>query len=94
MSHEWEVVKEKTEDHWLEVRGKIPGAETWRSAVVKWDGCIHFHSYANVPLELSPDRKDPACCDDYLHICDIDEMIADLQKIKAMAFEHFGEWPR
>lgn len=94
MSHEWVVNQEKTEDHWLELHGKIEGGDTWRRACVKWDGCIHFDSFANVPLELSPDRKDPACVDSYIHICEIDEMIEDLQAIKKLALEHFkGEWP-
>ncbi len=91
MSHEWVVDKEKTKDFWLELHGKIPGGDTWRRAVVKWDGCIHFDSFANLPLEASPDRKDPNCADCYIHICDIDEMIEDLQKITDLAIEHFRD---
>lgn len=33
---EWEVVKEKTKDHWLELQ------DGDYKASVKWDGCIHF----------------------------------------------------
>jgi hypothetical protein len=94
VSHEWGVDQQKTTDNWLELKGKILGADTWRSAQVRSDGCIHFNSYANLPLELSPDRKDPACCDDYLHICDIDELIEDLKEIKRLALAHYKEWPR
>ena len=90
MSEHWKVIPEKTQDHWLE----IEDPEGWYSAIARFDGCVHFYHYGNIPLSSSPDRKDSACCDDYIHICDIDEMIERLQSLKKVAQEHFkgGEW--
>lgn len=56
---------------------------------VRFDGCVHLYRYHIGPVDNIRER-DP----DYLHICDLDEMIALLQAVKAKALEHFGEWPR
>lgn len=82
----WTVVPEKTEEHWLEVRDP----EGWWSASVKWDGCVHLNRYAPHPVDASRPGDEP----DYLHICDLDEVIERLQAIKALALKHFkGNWP-
>lgn len=87
---EWKVVPEKTEDHWLEV----VDPDGWYSAVVKWDGCVHFRRYHNIPLQDRPSGKEHMELEDYLHMCDIDEEIERLQKLKEAALKHFGEdWP-
>ena len=85
----WNVVKEKTQDHWLELRDP----EGWFSAVVKWDGCIHLYSYANISLN---DRKDgyEDTCDDYMHICDLDDFEKCLKELREQATKHFGEYPK
>lgn len=96
MAHEFHVDKAKTESHWLELTGNLEGcdpAEAWRRVSVKWDGCIHFNALANVPENCRTSKED-GHADCYIHICDIDEMIADLQEIKRRAQEHFGpQWP-
>jgi len=55
---------------------------------VKFDGCIHWRQYHNGTMgEEDPDS-------DYLHICDIDEMIKRLQEVREHALKHFGDkWP-
>jgi hypothetical protein len=80
----WKVNKDKTKDHWLEVEDP----EGWWSAVVKWDGCIHLNRYYNIPKN-EPERIDSDV--DYLHICDLDEFIKDMQDLREKAKEHFGE---
>ena len=98
MKHEWTIDAKKTADHWLELTGGDARSpeDVWYSVVAKWDGCVDFRRYYNDP-NGSPNRK--ADDSDYIHICDIDEMIADLQEIKRMAQEHFagksgeGYWP-
>lgn len=93
MAHEWRIDEGRTEDYWLELVGSVPGDEeknTWRRVSVKWDGCIHFTVRANSPENLRESGKD-AENDCYIHICDIDEMIEDLQQIKRFAQEHFKD---
>lgn len=84
----WEVVRDKTENHWLEIKDP----EGWHYAVVKWDGCIHFNRYYNTPKdEQEKDSED----NDYLHICSVDDMINRLQALKEEAIKHFGNnWER
>ena len=73
---------------------EVVDSEGWASAIIKWDGCINLRRYANTPLEhRKPNEEDP--CDEYVHICDIDRYIAELQALKLKALEYFsGEWPR
>lgn len=79
---------EKTEPHWLE----LVDPEGWYHAIVKFDGCIHFNRYCNIPIhELQPGQEADI---DYLHICDLDDTIARLQALRDIAKAHFGEkWP-
>jgi len=78
----WKVIKEKTEDHWLE----IEDPEGWYSAVVKWDGCIHFYRHHNEPIP-NTDESDI----DYIHICGVNDFIKRLQALKEEAIKHFGK---
>ncbi len=86
MSDMWRVDEQKTKEHWLE----LVDPEGWYHAVVMWDGCIQFDRYFNVPIREGRDDEDA----DSLHICDLDDMIARLQALKAEALKHFSEgWP-
>lgn len=68
--------------------------EGWFEAEVRWDGCTHLYRHFNLPWGEDP-RNDDADNTDYLHICDIDDMIDRLQALKEMARQHFkGNWPR
>lgn len=52
--------------------------------VVKWDGCIHF--YSRDACEEQPD---------YIHICELDDHIARLTKLRDAAIKAYdGLWPR
>lgn len=67
----------------------------WYEAFVKWDGCIDLTRYFNTPLsvERGKDRNSDDEC--YIHICDLDDFIARLQKLRDAAQAAFGEpWPR
>ncbi len=59
------------------------------SAVVKWDGCVHLNKYWNGATKEDDDEDNT----DYIHICDIDDMIERLQEIKAIAAEYKKEHP-
>jgi hypothetical protein len=92
----WAVLPEKSSPGvWLEVADP----DGWYEAVVKWDGCIHFHHAGNVPFRddfgHSTTARDKHACDDYIHLCDLDDMIARLQALREVAVGYFGEtWPR
>lgn len=61
------------------------------SVSFKWDGCINYHKYENgytVDDEYSEDRNKTS---QYIHICDINDMIEKLQEIKKIAEEHFSK---
>jgi hypothetical protein len=68
--------------------------EGWYDIDVRWDGCMHLTRYYNAPREfqlVGEGKLDT----DYLHICNVDEIIALLQQAKKKAIEHFGkDWPR
>ena len=91
----WQVNSEKTNDHWLELLdcelADLDKNSVWSRAEIRLDGCIHYHEYGNLPYLLDPERKDEGCCDDYIHICNIDDHIKRLQDLRDIAREHFGE---
>lgn len=57
----------------------------WVNAGVKFDGCVHFRKAYNSPFPKEDEDQD------YIHICDIDEMIKQLTLLKEAASKHFGE---
>ncbi|SRR5579872_4302459 len=62
----------------------------WLHAGLRFDGCVHFTRAYNSPFPKENDDDQ-----DYIHICDIDEMIKQLTLLKQAALKHFGEdWPR
>lgn len=62
----------------------------WYRADIKWDGCVHFYrSHNGAQLDAIGSLENI----DYIHICEIDDMIMRLQELKRMALEHFGnDW--
>jgi hypothetical protein len=51
---------------------------------LKWDGCIDlWRSYNGYTVDDINEDKD------YIHICDIDEFIEQLQQIKEFGINHF-----
>ncbi len=88
----WKVIQERTHHHWLELHDP----EGWWEATVKWDGCVDLHKAGNVPFDdahghsYSDMKYRDEECDDYIHICDLDDAIARLQALREMALAHFG----
>ena len=85
--------KDHWKDHWVDLVLNEDGCH-WYKAAVKWDGCIHFNRAYNEPFNNNPRDSDN---EDYIHICDIDEYIEILQKLKVKAIEYFKKherkWP-
>ena len=82
----WEIDREKTEDHWLELKDP----DGWYQATVRWDGCIHYERVYNAPLPITGEHPQSS---DYIHFCDIDSEIERLEKLRDMAREFFGtDW--
>jgi len=55
-------------------------------ARLKWDGCIDF-KYGHNGIKPSEDATGSNT--DYIHICDIDDMIKKLQGLKEYGQKHF-----
>ena len=70
---------------------KLEDPEGWYSATVKSDGCIDFYRYHNWPKDKAPAGREEDV--DYIHICDVDDMIARLQAISLVAKGQFEVWP-
>ena len=100
----WEIIKEKTEDHWLELKGSS-GAQVqeqgkeWRTfwnmnAVCKWDGCIDLWRYSN-GYEFDHECIDGCqCLVEYSHICDVKDFINSLVELNNIAFNFFDNGER
>lgn len=98
---EWKTDPEGTcKDHWIDLMYDPETNEEgelycWTYAQVKWDGCIHLYKAGNVPFEKTygtpKNKRDEAACDDYIHICDLNEYIESLISLKKKAMEHFKE---
>jgi uridine kinase len=61
------------------------------SVSIKWDGCVHLHKYWNGYTVDDPHSEEKANNSDYIHICDIDEMIEKLQELKEVAKVKFSK---
>ncbi|MDO8531199.1 MAG: hypothetical protein Q7T26_03375 [Dehalococcoidia bacterium] len=80
----WTINRDKTGPHWLELNDP----EGWYHATVKWDGCIDFARYFNLPF-TDPSRREGDC--DVLHICELDDLLGRLQELKTLAQQHFTD---
>ena len=99
------VISKNTQDHWLELEGQDEGCGTcvdgklipiWNVHVIcKWDGCTIYNDYSN---GYGWDHKHDAecergagCCEQSIHICDVDNFIEELKTIKQMGVEFFKD---
>lgn len=81
-SKHWE--KAESEPHYL----VLEDPEGWWKASIKWDGCINLNRVHNVPLPVTDEHPQLV---DYIHICELDDMIERLEELRDKAREHFGE---
>ena len=87
------------EEHWIDliwVDDEDENTHWSNECSVKWDGCIHYIQAGNIPFEKGLDsnsnkREEKGACDDYIHICDIDDMINKLIELKKVAMIHFKD---
>ncbi len=88
----WQKAGARSMPHWLELQAP----DGWWYAALKSDGCIHLYHAGNDPFggEYGGPGRTDHDCDDYLHICDLNELIERLQALREKAREHFGDgWP-
>jgi hypothetical protein len=100
----WKILK--AEDYWLEMVGNKNGCVIYENGskigrpmwtihvVAKWDGCVDYRQYSNGYEYDHKCGDDCQCCEDYIHICDVDNFIDVLKSIKEQAVKNYGEWPR
>lgn len=83
------------ESHWLDLISEVDeDGNYWWKCYVKWDGCIQIDRAFNYPFGTEGREQIPNAMEDGIHICDLDEMIERLTKLRAAAKAHFGEdWP-
>jgi hypothetical protein len=74
---------DKSNDGCLTLRNK----DNTIDVLVKFDGCINFTRYENGYNAESPEGLGD---EDYIHICDVDEMIKLLEEIKQKASNYFN----
>lgn len=84
--YEWRLFKDEDTSIFV-ARDHLGEYGSWYEAHVRFDGCIHFYRQHNSPLEQNKQGE----LRDYLHICDIEDEIDRLQRLKALAVEQFGE---
>ena len=82
MNTAWEYAKEEEST----VAMYVSSLNKEWSADVRFDGCVHLRRYYNSP--------GPHADQDYLHICDLDEFIAQMQELRELAKAHFDDWPQ
>lgn len=94
MSEQIEIIEdtlfvvEEVENFSVTFQDSAISENTWFEAYVRKNGCVELHRYFNEPKEHnSQDDNDV----DFLHICDIDDMISKLQEIKRRSIERFGD---
>jgi len=68
--------------------------DNWYKCSVRWNGCIHFWRAYNDPFNHVDRKKDDI---DYIHICELDEFIEILTKLRDTAKKYFAShdrtWP-
>ena len=94
----WKTIKEKTTEFWLELKGDDGSRNIYGKketpiypyhAICKFDGCVDLRTYAN-GYSYDHECKDGCqCCEDYIHICDLDQFIKDLQDLSKKAKEFY-----
>ncbi len=63
-----------------------------RRITARFDGCIHIEEYSNGTTWEMPTAEQDR---DYMHICDVEKFILQLQLTVVAAKEQFGKhWPK
>jgi hypothetical protein len=85
VSHWWEIVELNSTPYYLELRHP----DGWYEARVNYDGCFEFIRAHNHPLPEQPEPTSQMI--NQIHICEIDDLIAQLTDLKRLAFARFGD---
>lgn len=99
---EWKTLPEESNEALAWFAGHDGSAESMpdgsmrkmftRKARAKWDGCVDYWAYHNGCEHDHACTGDKCeCASDYLHICDIDAFIEELQVLKRAAVAYFRE---
>lgn len=82
---DWQI-EQDSDEYTLYIRD----ADCWFQARVKYDGCIEFIRFFNQPFDLAPAGNEDY---DQMHICDLDDTIERLTKLRDVARNYFGtDW--
>ena len=87
----WQAAKDGEQcDAYIDLE-KVSYGHVWKDAQARFDLCVHYRRYFNVPKDLR--TKDDGGDEDYSHICSIAEEVDDLLTILKMAREKMGgDW--
>lgn len=90
MSEVFEITKVKKTSEGEPVVVTVVDKEYGETQVsLKWDGCINYHRYENG--YRPSDENVPPGNISYIHICEVDKMIEQLQEIKRIAENQFSK---
>jgi hypothetical protein len=84
------------ESHWIDLISDVDeDGLYWWKCYVTWDGCVQIDRAFNRPFGEEGRENDHMALEDGMHICDLDEFIERLMKLRDAAKAHFGQdWPR
>jgi len=91
------IIKENTQDNWLELEGSessvVKGKKLepiWDTHIIcKWDGCTDYRHYSN-GYDWRHDCKEGCqCMEDYIHICSVDGFIEMLKEVRKIGKEFY-----
>lgn len=88
------AAKQDYPDYSLELEDQT-ATGVWTTYDVRHDGCVHMRKYWNAPKDEPGRDALPAhkAGEDYLHVCDLEQHIADLQEVLRLAKEWRDGWP-
>lgn len=97
MDTKWQLIEDR--EYWLRLVSEVNNAgakpQHWWAATAKWDGCVDLYHAGNVPFGeefgQAGGHRDSSACDCYIHICNLDDLIARLTTLRDVWRAKFGD---